>query len=89
MAKLYTPAMAKVDKRKAKEAARNKGKVVRSTPAMEAWKRLKRNKLAIVGMLVLAFIILIAIIVDSSLRLRGAGLRPPSGDPEQHSLAGH
>ena len=62
MAKLYTPAMAKVDKRKAKEAARNKGKVVRSTPAMEAWKRLKRNKLAIVGMIVLILIIVVAII---------------------------
>ena len=54
--------MAKVDKRKAKELARNNGKEVKSSPTKEAWKRLKRNKLAIVGMIVLIIIFIIAII---------------------------
>ena len=62
MAKLYTPAMAKVDKRKARELAKHNGKEVKSTPAKEAWKRLKRNKLAIVGMVVLIIIFIICII---------------------------
>ena len=62
MAKLYTPAMAKVDKKKAREIARNNGKEVKSTPTKEAWKRLKRNKLAIVGMIVLIIIFIICII---------------------------
>ena len=62
MAKLYTPAMAKVDKKKAKELKKNAGKEVKSSPTREAWKRLKRNKLAIVGMIVLILIIIIAII---------------------------
>ena len=60
MAKLYTPAMAKVDKKKARELRRHQGKEVRSTPAKEAWKRLKRNRLAIVGMIVLILIIIVA-----------------------------
>ena len=62
MAKLYTPAMAKVDRKKAREIARHQGKEVKSSPTKEAWKRLKRNKLAIVGMIVLIIIFIIAII---------------------------
>ena len=62
MAKLYTPAMAKVDRKKARDLARHNGKEVKSSPTKEAWKRLKRNKLAIVGMIVLIIIFIIAII---------------------------
>jgi len=59
MAKLYTPAMAKIDRKKAKERKKENAK---SSPAREAWKRLKRNRLAIVGMVVLILIIIVAII---------------------------
>ena len=61
MAKLYTPAMAKVEKKRAKDISRNHGKELSSSPGKEAWKRLKRNRLAIVGMIVLILIILVAI----------------------------
>ena len=61
MAKLYTPEMAKIDRRKAKEARRSNANA-KSSPTREAWKRLKRNRLAIVGMIVLILIIIIAII---------------------------
>ena len=59
MAKLYTPAMAKIDRKKAREHHKEN---VKSSPAREAWKRLKRNKLAIVGMVVLILIMIICII---------------------------
>lgn len=62
MAKLYTPAMAKIDKIKAKELARNHGRELKSSPGREAWKRLKRNKLAILGMIILILIFIIVII---------------------------
>ena len=61
MAKRHTPAMAKVAARKAKEMAKNHGKEVQSSPGREAWKRLKRNRLAIVGLVVVALLILVAI----------------------------
>lgn len=61
MAKRWTPAMEKVAKKKAKEMAKNHGKEVKSTPTKEAWKRLTRNKLAVVGMILLAALILMAI----------------------------
>ena len=61
MAKLYTPAMAKVAAKKEKELAKNHGKEVQSSPGKEAWKRLKRNRLAIVGLAVVILLILIAI----------------------------
>ncbi len=61
MAKLYTPAMEKVDRRKAKEA-RHRDPNAKSSPTREAWKRLKRNRLAIVGMIVLILILIIAVI---------------------------
>ena len=61
MAKLYTPAMAKIDRRKAREA-KHRDPNAKSSPTREAWKRLKRNRLAIVGMIVLILIIIIAII---------------------------
>lgn len=61
MAKMHTPAMERIEKKKAKELRRHHGKTVKSSPAREAWKRLKRNRLALVGMIVLALLILIAI----------------------------
>ncbi len=61
MAKLYTPAMAKIDRRKAREA-KHRDPNAKSSPTREAWKRLKRNRLAIVGMIVLILIIIVAII---------------------------
>lgn len=64
MAKLYTPAMAKVEKKLARQNARHHGKEIKSSPGREAWKRLKRNKLAIAGMIVLILLILIAIFAD-------------------------
>ena len=45
MAKIQTPAMAK----RAKRTARYGNKPRASTPGREAWKRLRRNKLAMVG----------------------------------------
>ena len=62
MAKLYTPAMAKVEAKKAKEIARNHGKEPKNSPAKEAWKRLVRNKLAVVGMVVIVLLLILAAI---------------------------
>lgn len=61
MAKLYTPAMAKIEAKKAKELARNHGKQKKSSPAKEAWKRLIRNKLAVVGMVIIILLLLLAV----------------------------
>lgn len=60
MAKLYTPAMAALDRKKIKQ----KGRVKKSSPGREAWKRLRRNKLAIAGMIILIILILTAIFAD-------------------------
>ncbi len=61
MAKRWTPAMEKVAKSQSKDAKKHGGKATGSTPAKEAWKRLKRNKLALVGMGLLAVMLLIAL----------------------------
>ena len=55
MARLYTPQMAKFDKRR-----KNK-KQKQATLFSEAWKRLKKNKLAMVGLVILAVIIFLGI----------------------------
>ncbi len=60
MAKLYTPAMAKIDKKKAKL----KGRIQKTSPGREAWKRLRRNKLAIGGLVILGILVLIAIFAN-------------------------
>ena len=60
MAKMYTPAMAKLDKKRSR--SRSAGRP--SSPAREAWIRLKRNRLAVVGMVILAILILMAIFAD-------------------------
>lgn len=57
MAKMQTPAMAKRARRNAKRGSRTRA----STPGWEAWKRLRRNKLAMVGMGILILLILCAI----------------------------
>ena len=56
MSKIVTPAMEKIQKKNAKRK-----KAYKSTPAREAWKRFKRNKTAIIGLIVVALLILIAI----------------------------
>ena len=57
MAKMHTPAMEKIEKRNAKRK-----KPVKSTPAYESWKRFKRNKTAMIGLIVVGILILIAIL---------------------------
>ena len=59
MSKRYTPAMEKLDRKK----ARHKD-ATSSSPAKEAWIRLKRNRLAVVGMIILAILILTAIFAN-------------------------
>lgn len=46
MAKMHTPAMEKLEKK----YARNKNKQKASSLGQEAWKRLKRNRMAVIGM---------------------------------------
>ena len=58
MSKIVTPAMVK---REQKRQRRMKGKERLSTPAHEAWKRLRRNRMAMVGMVILIILILCAI----------------------------
>lgn len=56
MAKRYTPAMARFEKK-------NKGRKSKvSSPSAEAWRRMKRNKLALVGLAVIILMILVAIL---------------------------
>lgn len=52
--------MAALDRKKIKQ----KGRVKKSSPGREAWKRLRRNKLAIAGMIILIVLILTAIFAD-------------------------
>lgn len=57
MAKTITPAIQKIEKRKAKL----KNHEISSSPAKEAWRRFKKNKLSVVGGIILILIILVAI----------------------------
>lgn len=59
MAKMVTPQMVKINKKLARENRGRAGKP--SSPGREAWLRLKRNKLAVVGMVILIILILTAI----------------------------
>lgn len=59
MAKITTPAMERLDKKR-NSKRRNKP----STPGREAWLRFKRNKTALVGLVVVILLILIAIFAD-------------------------
>lgn len=57
MARLSTPATRKIEKRLAK----NKIVERAHSPGYEAWKRLRKNKLAVIGMIILAVLILCGI----------------------------
>ena len=59
MAKMHTPAMEKIEKKKAKRK-----KEYQSTPGREAWKRFKRNPTALVGLGVVILLILIAVFAN-------------------------
>ena len=63
MAKLVTPEMEKINKKLAKER-RGKNANKPSSPAHEAWIRLRRNRMALVGMIVLILLVLIAVFAD-------------------------
>ncbi len=58
MAKMMTPAMEKLEKKK------SRNKVKPSTPMRESWKRFKRNKTALAGLVVVVFLVFIAIFAD-------------------------
>ena len=63
MAKMVTPEMQKINKRLARERRGERaGKP--ASPGREAWLRLKRNKLAIVGMIILILLVFVAIFAD-------------------------
>ena len=59
MAKMYTPAMERVKKKR-----RNGKRGQANSPLQQAWKRLKRNKSALVGMALLGFMVLVAIFAN-------------------------
>lgn len=90
MAKIQTPAMEKL--RKAQTKSRRGDK--QSTLGHEAWKRLKRNKLAMVGLCILAVLILLGIFSevitpydyieqDHTVRLQSYSLQHPLGTDNQ------
>lgn len=56
MAKMHTEAMERIERKNAKRK-----KPVRSTPGYESWKRFKRNPTALIGLIVVALLILVAI----------------------------
>ena len=58
MSKIITPAIVKIEKRKRKL----NGKQISTTPTKEAWRRFKRNRLAIAGACVFIFLLLIALL---------------------------
>lgn len=60
MAKLVTPEMERINKRRAKRAGKS-GKIKRSTPARDAWRRLVRNRPAILGLVIIIALLLMAI----------------------------
>jgi peptide/nickel transport system permease protein len=79
MAKMHTPAMEKIERKNKKRK-----RPVNSTPAYEAWKRFRRNKTAIIGLVVVCVLILIAIFApliapyDYTLQDYMAMMQPPS-----------
>lgn len=78
MAKMMTPAMEKIERKK------KEGKIKKSTPGAEAWKRFKRNKTSIIGLIVVILLILVAIFApliapqDFAEQDYTAMLQPPS-----------
>lgn len=57
MAKLVTPEMLRIEKKRHKKS----GAVRKSSPGRDAWKRLKRNRTAVVGMCIVIILALVAI----------------------------
>lgn len=60
MAKVHTPAMDMAQKRRGKI----KAQASFNSPTRQAWKRLKRNKAALVGMILLALVLLVAVFAN-------------------------
>ena len=60
MAKLHTPAM----ERAARKNTDRNGNAIKSTPGREAWKRLYRNKTALLGICIILFFVFVAIFAD-------------------------
>lgn len=56
MAKMQTPAMAKFEKQKKKMKS--------YSPAREAWRRLCRNRTALLGLFILIFLLLVAVFAN-------------------------
>lgn len=62
MAKLITPEMEKINRKLAKK---NRGRGYKpASPGREAWIRLKRNRLAVVGMVILVLLVLVAVFAN-------------------------
>ncbi len=61
MAKLVTPEMEKINRKLKKKSGRGNKP---ASPGREAWIRLKRNKLAVVGMVILVLLVLIAVFAN-------------------------
>ena len=61
MAKLVTPEMEKINRKLKKKSGRG---YKPASPGREAWIRLKRNKLAVVGMIILVLLVLVAIFAN-------------------------
>ena len=57
MAKMTTPAMERINKRRAK----SNGKLASSTPGRDAWRRLIRNRTAILGMIIIIVLLVMAL----------------------------
>lgn len=62
MAKLITPEMEKINRKLAKKS-RGRG-YKPASPGREAWIRLKRNRLAVVGMVILVLLVLVAVFAN-------------------------
>lgn len=86
MAKTYTPAMAKLEKKRSRQKKKNQS----ASLGQEAWKRLKRNRMAMVGMVIIIVLILCAIFApliapyrydyqDYNAFLQGPSLAHPMG----------
>ena len=60
MAKMVTPQMTATHKK----AAHKKGELTGNSPGREAWKRLKRNRTAVLGMVIIIVLVILALLAD-------------------------
>lgn len=60
MAKMITPQMTAINKKNASRKKKTSG----SSPAMEAWKRLRKNRTAVLGMIIIILLAILAISAD-------------------------